>query len=125
METVGQGAEAKTKPVLYLEDEKPMVLNASNLEALSDAFGDDTDTWPGHKVKIRGVKTQYQGKAVDGLRVQPVVPRPALKDDLNDEIATGPPRVPGALRVVSFRFKGFNNGIANRRSISSLAAASS
>jgi hypothetical protein len=87
METVGQGAEAKTKPVLYLENEKPMVLNASNLETLSDAFGDDTDAWPGHKIKVRCVKTQFQGKTVDGLRVEPIVPKPALKDDLNDKIA--------------------------------------
>jgi hypothetical protein len=77
---------AKTKPVLYLENEKPMVLNASNLEALSDAFGDDTDEWPGHKIKVRCVKTQFQGKTVDGLRVEPIVPKPALKDDLNDQI---------------------------------------
>jgi hypothetical protein len=86
METVGQGAEAKTKPVLYLENEKPMVLNASNLETLGEAFGDDSDDWPGHKIKIRCVKTQFQGKAVDGLRVDPIVPKPASKDDLNDEI---------------------------------------
>jgi hypothetical protein len=86
METVGQGTEAKTKPVLYLENEKPMVLNASNLEALSEAFGDDTDIWPGHKIKVRCVKTQFQGKTVDGLRVEPIVPKPALKDELNDEI---------------------------------------
>ena len=86
METVGQGAEAKTKPVLYLENEKPIVLNASNLETLSDAFGDDTDAWVGHKIKIRCVKTQFQGKTVDGLRVEPIVPKPALKDALSDEV---------------------------------------
>jgi hypothetical protein len=85
METVGQGAEAKTKPVLYLENEKPIVLNASNLETLSDAFGDDTDAWPGHKIKVRCVKTQFQGKTVDGLRVEPIVPKPALKE-MGDEI---------------------------------------
>jgi hypothetical protein len=87
METVGQGAEAKTKPVLYLENEKPLVLNASNLETLSDAFGDDTDAWPGHRIKIRCVKTQFQGKTVDGLRVEPIVPKPALKEEMGDEIS--------------------------------------
>jgi hypothetical protein len=87
METVGQGADAKTKPVLYLEDEKPMVLNASNLETLSDAFGDDTDAWPGHRIKVRCVRTQFQGNAVDGLRVEPIVPKPAAKNDPSDEVA--------------------------------------
>jgi hypothetical protein len=33
------------------------------------------------------VKTKYAGKPVDGIRVEPIVPKPAPKDDLNDEIA--------------------------------------
>jgi len=85
MELVGQGQDQKKKPVLYLEDQKPMVLNRTNTEVLEEAFG-DSDDWPGHKIKIRCTRTQYQGKNVDGLRVEPIVPKPALKDDLNDEI---------------------------------------
>jgi hypothetical protein len=30
--------------------------------------------------------TSFQGKSVDGLRVEPIVPKPALKDGLNDQI---------------------------------------
>jgi hypothetical protein len=56
MELVGQGQDQKKKPVLYLEDQKPMVLNRTNSEALEEASG-DSDDWPGHKVKIRCVKT--------------------------------------------------------------------
>jgi hypothetical protein len=85
-ETVGQGADQKLKPVLYLEDQKPLVLNKTNTEALEEAFG-DSDDWPGHKIKIYCTKTKYAGKAVDGTRVEPVVPKPALKDELNDEVA--------------------------------------
>ena len=85
MELIGQGQDQKKKPVLYLEDQKPMVLNRTNTEALEEAFG-DSDDWPGHKIRIRCVKTNYAGKSVDGLRVEPIVAKPALKDDLNDEI---------------------------------------
>ena len=84
-ELVGQGQDQKKKPVLHLEDHKPMVLNRTNFEALEDAFG-DSDDWSGHRIKIRCVRTQFQGKSVDGLRVEAIVPKPALKDDLNDEI---------------------------------------
>ena len=42
-------------------------------------------TGPGHKIKIYCVKTQYQGKTVDGLRIEPIVPKPAPKS--NDEIS--------------------------------------
>jgi hypothetical protein len=85
METVGQGADQKRKPVLYLDGHKPMVLNRTNFEALADALG-DSDQWGGHKIKIFAARTQFQGKSIDGLRVEPIVPKPALKDALNDEI---------------------------------------
>ena len=85
-EVIGQGQEAKKKHVLYFEDTKPVVLNATNWTALEEAFG-DSDDWPGHKVRIVCVETSFQGKATDGIRLRPIVPKPAAKDDLNDEIA--------------------------------------
>jgi hypothetical protein len=87
METVGQGADQKRKPVLHLEDEKPMVLNRTNFETLADAFG-DSDEWVGRKIRVYATRTQYAGKAMDGLRVEPIVPKPALKDEMGDEIPT-------------------------------------
>jgi hypothetical protein len=84
-ETVGQGQDAKEKHVLYFEEGKPMVLNRTNWDALEEAFGDSND-WPGHKVKIRCARTQFQGKATDGIRLEEVVAKPATKDELNDEV---------------------------------------
>ena len=85
MELVGQGAEQKRKPVLHLEGEKPMVLNRTNFEALADAFG-DSDEWAGHRIKVYAARTQFGGKSMDGIRVDPIVPKPAAKDDLNDDV---------------------------------------
>jgi hypothetical protein len=86
MQLVGQGPDQKEKPVLHLEGEKPIVLNRTNFETIEDAFG-DTDEWSGHKVKIFCAPTRFQGKAVDGIRVVPIVAKPALQGELNDEIA--------------------------------------
>ena len=86
MALVGQGQEQKLKPVLYFEGgEKPMVLNRTNFEALEDAFG-DSDDWPGHKIKIKCECTKFQGKTVDGLRTDPILAKPASKNELNDKI---------------------------------------
>jgi hypothetical protein len=82
---VGNGADAQEKHVLHFEDSKPLVLNRTNWDALEEAFG-DSDDWSEHKVKIRCARTQFQGKTVDGIRLDPIKPKPALKDDLNDEI---------------------------------------
>jgi len=86
METVGQGPDQKQKPVLYLEGQKPIVLNRTNFEAIEFALG-DTEQWRGHKIKIWCAPTRFQGNAVDGIRVEPIVPKPALKDEPNDEIS--------------------------------------
>src|SRR5262249_8565103 len=83
MEAVGQ--DKKEKPVIYLETGKPIVCNRTNFEAIEDAFG-DSDDWAGKKIKIFGARTRYKGKRLDGIRVEPIVTKPPLKDDLDDEI---------------------------------------
>jgi len=85
MQLVGQGQDQKEKPILYLEGEKPIVLNRTNFETIEDALG-DTEEWGGHKVKVYCAPTRFQGKAVDGIRIAPIVPKPASKNDLNDEV---------------------------------------
>jgi hypothetical protein len=86
LEQEAVGPEKQDKWVLHLDGQKPMVLNRTNFEAIEDAFG-DSDDWSGHKIKIKTVRTSFQGKSVDGLRVEPIVPKPATKDDLNDGVA--------------------------------------
>jgi hypothetical protein len=76
METVGQGADQKRKAVLYLDGQKPLVLNRTNFETLADAFG-DSDEWAGNKIKVYAARTQYQGRSIDGLRVEPLVAKSA------------------------------------------------
>jgi hypothetical protein len=84
MELVGQGQDRKEKPVLHLEGVKPMVLNRTNFETLEEAFG-DSDDWPGHKIKIKCARTQFEGKSVDGLRIYPIVSKPTSTDEFDDE----------------------------------------
>ena len=84
-EVVGQ--EKELMWVIHFEDGvKPMVCNKTNFETIEADFGDSND-WPGHKIKIYCARTSFQGKGTDGIRVQTIVPKPAPKDDLNDEIA--------------------------------------
>ena len=84
-EKVGKGQDAEEKYVLHFEDGKPMVLNRTNWDTLEEAFG-DSDNWGGHKVKIKCARTKFQGKAVDGIRLDPIVPKPTSNDELDDEV---------------------------------------
>lgn len=52
--------------------QKPVLLNQTNLKRIVSAFGDDTDEWLGHEVRIGTHDVQFGGELVKGLRVDPV-----------------------------------------------------
>ncbi len=86
MELVGQGNDQKKKPVLYLEDrETHGAEREPTWRRSEEAFG-DSDEWPGHRIKVKCERTQFQGKTTDGLRIDPIIAKPAAKnDELDDE----------------------------------------
>lgn len=82
MEDIG----GDTKPVLYFEGkEKGMVLNKTNANNISFAYGDDTDDWTGGEIDLFSAMVDFQGKSVEAIRVK-VPPRTATK-----RAATPPP----------------------------------
>jgi len=58
-----------TKLILYFKGkEKGLVLNKTNAFAIGDAYGEDTEDWYDQPLIMFSIKTEYQGKIVDGLR---------------------------------------------------------
>lgn len=57
------------KLVLYFKGkQKGLVLNKTNAATISDAYGDDTEDWYEQPLILFSIKTDFQGKVVDGLR---------------------------------------------------------
>lgn len=78
------------KLVLYFQGkDKGMVLNKTNANAIGDHYGDDTDDWYEQPLILFAIKTEYQGKPVDGLRCR----IPTAKDNRN----VAPQRVTGGV----------------------------
>ncbi len=83
------------KPVLYfIGKEKGMVLNKTNANMITEITGtDETDHWKGKAIVLYVAKVDFQGKRVDGIRVDypangsqpaappPPPPVPVLDDD--------------------------------------------
>jgi hypothetical protein len=106
-EIVGQ-ENAQPKIVLDLVSKqgqawpRRVVLNKTNALALANAFGDDTDAWPGQSIEIWGETVMFKGKATPGIRLaamatsasalpSPSSPRPtpaaaSSSGDLDEEI---------------------------------------
>ena len=68
-----QGAEEEHKwCLLFEEEDKPLVLNSTNIQLCKAVFGsDDTDDWTGKKIVLYTDPTvMYAGKVIGGIRVR-------------------------------------------------------
>lgn len=63
------------KPILFFQgQDKGMILNATNREAVAGLYGYNVTAWPGQPVRLIVAKTKYDGKQVDAIRVSPKKP---------------------------------------------------
>ena len=69
MEDIG----GETKPVLHFRGKnRGVVLNKTNAQSIWAINGsDDTDDWPGTEIVLYPSKTDFQGKRVDCIRIDP------------------------------------------------------
>jgi hypothetical protein len=70
MEEVGEKRESK--PVMtFKETDKALILNFTNWNSIAELTGkDDSDDWPGHKIKLVRVKLQIRKEIVDAIRIE-------------------------------------------------------
>ena len=84
-----------TKLILYFKGkDKGLVLNKTNAFAIGDAYGEDTEDWFDQPLILFSIKTEYQGKIVDGLRCRVPTARDN-KQQKADPISSGPSDFPG------------------------------
>lgn len=91
-----EGAEPEFKWCLtFAENDKPLVLNSTNIQLCERVFGsDDTDQWVGKKIVLYvDPNVSYAGKIVGGIRVRapragtvPAQPAPAVTALTADDI---------------------------------------
>ena len=67
------------KPVLHFQRaQKGLVLNKTNADVLSAAWGRETTAWIGQQVVIRQDTTKYMGKTVPCLRLEAITDTGAM-----------------------------------------------
>jgi hypothetical protein len=76
-----QSGTERTRFVIYFTtQDKPLVLNATNKNALVDALGKVPANWVDAEVGLYTENTQYQGKPTKGLRLRVLGPaKPTAK----------------------------------------------
>lgn len=78
----------------FIELDKPMVMNSTNLQLAAQALGsDDTDHWIGKQIVLyNDPSVQYQGRLIGGIRIRAPKKRPVPIASAN----AVPPPVPVA-----------------------------
>jgi hypothetical protein len=65
------GRETAKVVVYFAQKFKPLPLNRTNYESLSDIAGsDETDNWPGTRVELFVTQVSMNGKVHDGVRMR-------------------------------------------------------
>jgi len=73
IETLGQGDEQDTKPIMYFSSgvPKPAVVNATNWINVESVYGDDSDAWIGQRIELWfDPNVSYGGKRTGGIRMR-------------------------------------------------------
>jgi hypothetical protein len=66
----GDGGKKESKPVLTFRDHRQkLVLNRTNLAAMSVMFGEETSHWIGKRIRLHIAKTAFKGKPMNTIRV--------------------------------------------------------
>src|SRR5271155_6117375 len=65
------GPEKEEKAVLTVKGaEKRLILNRTNWDVLVQAFGDESDRWPGGEIVLYPGEARYNGKVMPALRIR-------------------------------------------------------
>ena len=83
--------EQGLKPILtFANQDKKLVVNATNFDILMDALGNNTNKWPGNDVVLAGTKVRFKGRSVDSVRIsvpkQGAKPAPGEEPPFDDEL---------------------------------------
>jgi len=88
VEEIGEGDDAKSKPVAYFEGhEKGLVLNKTNTATLTTLFGDEVEGVIGNTVVLYETQVNFKGTMTNAVRIRNApVSVEAVGKDIDDEI---------------------------------------
>ena len=67
---IEKSQQGDTLNVLYIDGEKPLILNKTNAASLAKAHGDETDDWPGKLVTAYPTTCEVGGETYDVVRLR-------------------------------------------------------
>lgn len=78
------GGKKEECTVVKLENNKPMILNATNSKSIHRLYGAYIEDWAGKKITLHASTTKFGGELVECLRIRPSVAKQG-KSAITDE----------------------------------------
>lgn len=73
-ELVGVKGRKAKKPILHLDGQKPLALNATNAKTIAAMFGNHVEKWAGQTVTLYPTTTTMDGEVLEAIRIRPGKP---------------------------------------------------
>jgi hypothetical protein len=83
-EVTMMGGKKEDHTIVYLADQKPLILNVTNSKSIAKLYGAYIEDWEGKDITLYASTTKMGGEIVECLRVRPAVPKkqkPAITAD--------------------------------------------
>jgi hypothetical protein len=90
-EAIGKDRERKAVATFEGYD-KELVINSTNWDSIVELTGqDDSDNWPGHKIKLVRVQVQFGRETVEAIRIRPAIQRSSEKASVPSPVTNDEP----------------------------------
>lgn len=83
-EVTMMGGKKEDHTIVYLENQKPLILNVTNSKSIAKLYGAYIEDWEGKAITLYASTTKMGGEIVECLRIRPSVPtkkKPEITED--------------------------------------------
>lgn len=91
-EVTMMGGKKEDHTIVYLANQKPLILNVTNSKSIAKLYGAYIEDWEGKDITLYASTTKMGGEIVECLRIRPAVPKkhkpPIPEDRLTKAIAS-------------------------------------
>jgi hypothetical protein len=83
-EVTMMGGKKEDHTIVYLANQKPLILNVTNSKSIAKLYGAYIEDWEGKDITLYASTTKMGGEIVECLRIRPSVPKkqkPSIPED--------------------------------------------
>jgi hypothetical protein len=119
-EVTVDGGRKEEHTVVYLQDQKPLILNATNGKTIARLYGPYIEEWVNKRITLFGSTARLGNDLVECLRIRPSVPAASKKGISADRLARALEQIKAGTYTLAKLRAGFALTEAQERQVTEL-----